>query len=310
MEKSTSELKESFKKPVLITEPRRGNASKLKTLTCTKDQSKSSSKSQFIKDSSNSASVESQIQLSIREKCQPLPYKEPSWGGVPKDDYKLEVLKCGIILETINLSKKSNFVVGRLPICDIALAHPTISRYHAIIQYRKEGDDKNDPGMYIYDLESTHGTFWNGKRIMPNIYARIQDGHMIAFGCSQRKFILQAPTNDREEESELTVTELKEKRRLQLEEEEKIRIKEHLRMEDEERLKKEKQEAEGIDWGMGEDADEETDLTENPFAQSDNEKLFLDDPKKTLKGWFEREGYDLRYQVEDKGIGRFACTIE
>lgn len=57
--------------------------------------------------------------------------------------------------------------------------------------------------MYIHDLDSTHGTFWNGNRIKPHVYA-----------------------------------------------------------------------------------------------------------KKTLRGQFEREGYDLQYQVENKGIGPFICTIE
>lgn len=68
-------------------------------------------------------------------------------------------------------------------------------------------------------------------------------------------------------------------------------------------------ENEGIDWGMGEDADEETDLTENPYASAADEELYLDDPKKTLRGWFEREGYDLQYQVEEKGIGQFLCWV-
>ena len=182
-------------------------------------------------------------------------------------------------------------MVGRLPECDISLAHPTISRYHAVIQYRKEKSHGNQKGMYVYDLGSTHGTFWNGHRIRPNVYTRVQGGHIIKFGCSQRKLILQAPEYDQEEESKASITELKEQRRLEL-------------------MEKEREESEGIDWGMGEDADEDTDLTENPFAQSNNEDLFLSDPKKTLRGWFDREGLDLQYETEDKGIGRFLCWVK
>lgn len=143
------------------------------------------------------------------EKDVPFPYVEPSWGGKPEKNYKLEVLKSGVILETISLQEQSFHVVGRLPLCHISLAHPTVSRYHAVLQYRKKDDDENFRGLYIYDLGSTHGTFWNGNRIKSNIYVRVRGGHMLRFGCSQRKFILQAPLDDVEEESLYTVSELK-----------------------------------------------------------------------------------------------------
>lgn len=143
------------------------------------------------------------------EKDLPFPYVEPSWGGKPEKNYKLEVLKSGVILETISLREQSFHVVGRLPLCHVSLAHPTVSRYHAVLQYREKDDDENSRGLYIYDLGSTHGTFWNGNRIKSNIYVRVRGGHMLRFGCSQRKFILQAPFDDTEEESLYTVSELK-----------------------------------------------------------------------------------------------------
>lgn len=158
--------------------------------------------------------IEKEKQLLIEKQKQakgeiPLPYKEPAWSGKPDKEYKAEVLKSGLILEVIDLSKSNFYVVGRLPVCDISLAHPTISRYHAVFQYRSEADEKNEKGLYVYDLGSTHGTFWNGNRIRPNMYVRIKGGHMVKFGNSQRKFIMQTPPEEEEEESELTVTELK-----------------------------------------------------------------------------------------------------
>ncbi|KAJ8666909.1 hypothetical protein QAD02_008571 [Eretmocerus hayati] len=307
-----------FKKPVLLIGPRKGHPTKVRTI----------SKPELALASSN-AEPQSELeplpecpvppnnedkQLPVSEsqidKKLPLPYSEPSWSGKPDGEYKFEVLKSGVILETIDLTSKKYHVVGRLPTCDVPMAHPTISRYHAIIQYKETDDAKNGKGMYIYDLGSTHGTFWNGNRIKPKVYVRLQGGHMIKFGCSQRKFILQAPDEDQEQESEYSVTELKEMRRLELEEREKLEKQRLLQEEEEEKLRKEKEENEGIDWGMGEDADEETDLTENPFAQTNNEELFLDDPKKTLRGWFEREGLDMQYQVEEKGIGKFLCWVD
>ncbi|KZC08662.1 PREDICTED: kanadaptin [Dufourea novaeangliae] len=235
-------------------------------------------------------------------KDQPFPYTEPPWGGKPENDYYMEILKSGVIIQTISLKEQSFYVIGRLPTCHICLAHPTISRHHAILQYRSEQDNINSKGLYVYDLGSTHGTFWNGNRIKPNVYVRVQKGHMLRFGCSQRKFILQAPLDDEEEESMYTVSELKEMRALEL-------VKRHIDRGNETDSTEDK-ESVGIDWGMGEDADEETDLQENPYACIADDNLVLDDPKKTLRGWFEREGYDLHYKTEEKGPGQFLCWVD
>lgn len=81
-----------------------------------------------------------------------LPYSPPSWSAVPAEKLSLEVLKEGSILERIDISAKENYVVGRLPNCEIQQEHPSLSRYHAVLQH---GDDG---GLYIYDLGSTHGT--------------------------------------------------------------------------------------------------------------------------------------------------------
>lgn len=51
----------------------------------------------------------------------------------------------------------------------------------------------------------------------------------------------------------------------------------------------------------------------NPFSSEVvSEELHLDDPKKTLRGWFEREGYEEpEYVVESESQpGRFRCTVE
>nr|CAD7410124.1 unnamed protein product [Timema poppensis] len=232
----------------------------------------------------------------LKEKHLPLPYKEPKWSGLPTIPYSIEILKSGKIIDNINLDLKPFYVFGRLLTCDIHLAHPTISRYHAILQYRKEATPEDAPGFYIYDLGSTHGTFLNKYRIKPNIYVRLQVGHVLKLGGSTRLLILQGPEDDMEPESELSVSQLVLKRQLQLQ--------------SRQPLNEEPAEDNGVDWGIGEDADEETDLSENPFASTNNEELFIDDPKKSLRGWFEREGYDLEYNVEEKGFGQFVCRIE
>lgn len=191
----------TFKKPTVLIGPRRSR------LTA-KNPNKTVSTNACISEDTISYSDEVTKPQQYSQDP-PFPYVEPPWSGKPEDNYKLEVLKSGTIIETISLCEQSFYVIGRLPSCHMSLGHPTISRYHAVLQYRLEKDNKNSKGFYIYDLGSTHGTFWNGNRIKPNVYVRVQGGHMLRFGCSHRKYILEAPSDDREEESKYTVSELK-----------------------------------------------------------------------------------------------------
>ncbi|XP_011197567.2 kanadaptin isoform X1 [Bactrocera dorsalis] len=273
-----------------------------------------------VKDVSNDKVKEIPKAASGNAPNQVCPYKVPPWSEPPPEttNYKFEVLKSGqIISEIDNLQKQAVWKFGRLPppANDLELAHPTISRFHAILQYRPkkqhlpsdaEKDSTNaDPpeGWYIYDLKSTHGTFLNKQRIPPQVFIRMRVGHMLRLGASTRSYILQGPEEDAEPESDLTVTELREQQKQKQAAAEADAIRKKAETEEQERN-------EGINWGMGEDADEETDLSHNPFASTNNEELFLDDPKKTLRGYFEREGLQLEYKCDEMSVGSFVCRVE
>lgn len=78
-----------------------------------------------------------------------------------------------------------------------------------------------------------------------------QVGHLIKLGLSSRSFLLNGPDSDTEEESELTVTELKQRRQEELAkrkeaEEEAIR-----KREEEKEAMQKKLEERGVDWGLG-----------------------------------------------------------
>lgn len=67
----------------------------------------------------------------LTENATPLPYKEPSWSGLPRScskHYSFEVLKSGVILKEINLMEKPFWVFGRSPNCEIYMTNPTVSR--------------------------------------------------------------------------------------------------------------------------------------------------------------------------------------
>ena len=146
------------------------------------------------------SSVQKSIQISEpasvekKEKVPELKYKEPWWSATPPADgnCSLEVLKNGCIISTLNLNDKAYHVFGRLPLCDVVLEHPSISRYHALIQYRGETDgDQSQSGFYLYDLGSTHGTVVNKSKIRSKTYYQLKVGYVIKFGGSSRLFILQ-----------------------------------------------------------------------------------------------------------------------
>ena len=111
-----------------------------------------------------------------------------------------------------------------------------------------------------------------------------------------------------EEENDLSVTELKEiaaeKARIKAEAKEKEKELREKAEEDE----RNKYRGDEMAWGMAEDATEENDpenpdMSKNPFSLDGvkGEELNLEDPKRTLRGWFEREGFELEYDCQEKG---------
>ena len=136
-----------------------------------------------------------QSSLSPAEKLKqletPIPYKEPAWGGPSDSDYFFEVLKNGRIISKLELSTKSFHVFGRLPSCDFPMEHPSLSRHHSVVQHCSKKTDKFDVGWYLYDLDSTHGTWVNKIKVRPRVYHRLRVGHVMKLGGSSRLLILQ-----------------------------------------------------------------------------------------------------------------------
>jgi len=146
--------------------------------------------SKGVKQKSSSKSYSPAEQLKDSEAV--IPYKEPSWGGITDKSYYFEVIKNGAVMDRVELNAKSFYVFGRLPSCDHSMDHPSLSRYHAVIQHcSKTNLEGHDLGWYLYDLDSTHGTWINKSRIFPHVYHRLRVGYVVKFGGSTRLYILQ-----------------------------------------------------------------------------------------------------------------------
>lgn len=74
-----------------------------------------------------------------------VPYSEPPWSGVPDREYCFQIVKSGVILSSVDLDKPF-LVVGRKDDCDIVMEHPSISRYHAVVQFRATAGENTSAG--------------------------------------------------------------------------------------------------------------------------------------------------------------------
>jgi smad nuclear-interacting protein 1 len=128
-----------------------------------------------------------------------LKYHEPAEARKPsaKDVWKLFVFKGADILETIELSTRSCWLVGKdLAVVDLPAEHPTISKQHAVIQFRyiekrnEFGDLLGKVRPYLIDLESTNGSSLNKEEIPASRYLELRDKDMIQFGHSTREYVL------------------------------------------------------------------------------------------------------------------------
>jgi len=298
-----------------------------------------------------------------------LQYNIPQSSSVPPIEYALEVLRNGSIIDNIALSFRPYTVFGRSPDCDIVLEHQTISRYHAIIQYKSEFEHGQSAGLYLYDCGSTHGTFINKKRIEPKVYVRIKIGYIIKFGQSTRLYIVQGDVEAEAETIDTSAGDVPTHEQMKQFHAKRAKKIAAVRARRENAASEDGDDVE-MDWGMGPDAEDvpptatkvvtshrnedddavvivrndeemkkkvaEDDLknrlaykqakndqfilkeimsrVDEPVEENEDgskkEPYYLKDPKRALTAFFEREGAELSYDVEDHQFGSYRCTIK
>ncbi|KAF4508539.1 hypothetical protein G6O67_004901 [Ophiocordyceps sinensis] len=128
-----------------------------------------------------------------------LKYHEPSEARKPspRDEWKLFVFKGGDIVDTINLNLKSCWLVGRdAGVADLMAEHPSISKQHAVIQFRymekrnEFGDKTGRVKPYLLDLDSANGTVLNDGPAPPSRYLELRHKDMLLFGHSTRQYVV------------------------------------------------------------------------------------------------------------------------
>ncbi|KAI0886795.1 SMAD/FHA domain-containing protein [Annulohypoxylon maeteangense] len=134
-----------------------------------------------------------------------LKYHEPPEArkASPKDQWKLFVFKGEDIVDTVPLSSRSCWLVGReMAVVDLPAEHPSISKQHAVIQFRyiekrnEFGDKIGKVKPYLIDLESANGTMLNGKKVPESRYLELREKDMVQFGQSTREYVLMLAPKD------------------------------------------------------------------------------------------------------------------
>ncbi|CAG8057073.1 unnamed protein product [Penicillium nalgiovense] len=131
-----------------------------------------------------------------------LKYHEPPEARKPppKEAWRMYVFKGQDLLETVELSERSCWLVGReRMVVDFPLDHPSCSKQHAVLQFRfvekrnEYGDRIGKVKPYIIDLESANGSSVNGETIPGGRYVEVMDKDVIRFGLSSREYVLMLP---------------------------------------------------------------------------------------------------------------------
>lgn len=135
-----------------------------------------------------------------------LKYHEPAEARKPPphQQWRMYIFKDKDLLDTIYLFERSCWLMGRdQRIADLYMDHPSISKQHAVIQFRHSsttntfGDKINRVRPYLIDLESANGTILNEKNIRNSRYVELVDGDVISFGHSDREYVMMLPESDR-----------------------------------------------------------------------------------------------------------------
>ncbi|GAQ91101.1 hypothetical protein KFL_007270080 [Klebsormidium nitens] len=170
------------------------------------------------------------------------PYEIPAWSAPPGQPYALEVVKEGAVLAQLDVSRKGAYMFGRSERADFPLEHATVSRYHAVLQFKEGGE------AALFDLGSTHGTFVNKKQVKARVYVPVHVGDVLKFGQSSRLYVFQGPAELMPEEG-LSRAEKQQLKRLEAAQEAK--------MAEESLVRARAAKLGEVTWGQADDAEDE-----------------------------------------------------
>ena len=89
---------------------------------------------------------------------------------------------------------QETYLIGREKFCDIQIIHPSVSRQHCALQFRRVRLEGEDPTAqlvpYIFDMSSYNGTFINDEKISSSRFVQLLPKDVITFGKAPDSLII------------------------------------------------------------------------------------------------------------------------
>ncbi|VDP79368.1 unnamed protein product [Echinostoma caproni] len=124
-------------------------------------------------------------------------YNEPEDARKPTEKWRLYAFKGNQTLPILHIHRQSGFLIGRdRKIADIPMDHPSISKQHAVLQYRFVRLVR----LYLIDLDSVNGTYLNNEKIEPRRYYELIEKDVIKFGFSTREYVVMTANLDEDDD--------------------------------------------------------------------------------------------------------------
>ncbi|GFR47805.1 hypothetical protein Agub_g9581 [Astrephomene gubernaculifera] len=112
-------------------------------------------------------------------------FNPPDWASQPCRVATLEAFSGGQRILSLPIDTEPYYTLGRAADqVSIGLDHQSCSRVHAAIVHHSDGR------IFLIDLQSTQGTFVDGRRIPPNKPVVLKDQTRIRFGELESEYVL------------------------------------------------------------------------------------------------------------------------
>lgn len=125
-----------------------------------------------------------------------LKFHQPPEARPPTISWRLYIFKGEEVLSPIQLGESAYLLGKDERVCDILCENPSISRQHAVIQFRvvqsltPEGVFTESVKPYLIDLESTNGTFLNEEKVEASRYYELLHRDVMKLGFSDREYVM------------------------------------------------------------------------------------------------------------------------